>query len=207
MEFRLTYKGPLLASQGDPSGVQPDRRRENKHRIRQAFHLQLKRLWEITPFLKNAERSGPGALLVEGPDAPKYDIATLAGKYDMYGFHFVPLPVGEMGLLCGLVLRPEAPGQLITQSGDIDNRLKTLFDSLRIPTPNEEYVKRTPGADEEPFFCLLADDRLITKVTVETDQLLDVSSIAPADLIHEASLVITVRLRPYDVGLHNLQFA
>jgi hypothetical protein len=106
-----------------------------------------------------------------------------------------------------LLLRPEAPGQLFTQSGDIDNRLKTLFDALKIPTPNEEYGKRSRHEDEEPFFCLLADDKLITKVAVETDQLLDVSGVGPVDLVHEASLVITVRLRPYDVGLHNLQFA
>jgi hypothetical protein len=46
MEFRLTYAGPLLAaSQHDP-------RTNHKHEIRKRFHPQLKRLWEITPWLK-----------------------------------------------------------------------------------------------------------------------------------------------------------
>jgi hypothetical protein len=36
------------------------------------------------------------------------------------------------------LLRPEEPGAIILQSGDIDNRLKTLFDALSVPAqPNQ----------------------------------------------------------------------
>ena len=34
----------------------------------------------------------------------------------------------------------------------------------------------TPSADETPFYCLLADDKLISKVSVETDILLEPST-------------------------------
>jgi hypothetical protein len=63
MEFRLTYEGPLLATQRDPVTGQADKRADHKHDIRRQFHVQLKRLWEITPFLKGGERGGPSVLV------------------------------------------------------------------------------------------------------------------------------------------------
>ena len=71
-------------------------------------------------------------------------------------------------------LRPEEPGCLITKGGDIDNRLKTLFDALRIPNEANELPSRvTPQDDEMPiFYCLLESDSLVTSVSVATDRLL-----------------------------------
>ena len=134
-------------------------------------------------------------------------MAALATKYSLYGWNFVPLVTEELNLICGLdilFLRPSAPGQLVS-GGDLDNRLKTLVDALRIPEANERYAARVPDdADEKPFYCLLSDDKLITKVSVETDQLLEsVGSGANAD---DVRLVITVRLRPYEMQLGNMQF-
>jgi hypothetical protein len=65
VEFRLTYRGPLLATQRDPLGAQTDKRAENKREIRRAFHPQLRRLWDITPFLKTGDTSGPQAIITE----------------------------------------------------------------------------------------------------------------------------------------------
>jgi hypothetical protein len=76
--------------------------------------------------------------------------------------------------------------------GDIDNRLKTLFDALQIPDANQDYQSNPPAADERPLFCLLENDRLISKVTVETDTLLEDIRDQPYDE-HDARLVITVR--------------
>jgi hypothetical protein len=205
VEFRLTYDGPLLATQNPNDAKKGDSRVDHKHAIRKRFHPQLKRLREITPFLKAGHRSGPSALLVHGPAAPKYDAETLAKKFDWYGWNFVPLVTQELDLICGLeilFLRPDRPGELIW-AGDIDNRLKTLFDALRVPQPTENYVSRKPESDEQPFFCLLEDDKLITKITVETDQLLEYSSTETANFVR---LIITVRLRPYDMTLGNMQF-
>ena len=91
-------------------------------------------------------------------------------------FRFVPLVSPSLNLICELhifMLRPESPGALITQGGDIDNRLKTLFDALRMPKKESELPKDAVVApDEDPFFCLLEDDNLITGVSVKTDRLL-----------------------------------
>ena len=43
MKFRLTYEGRLLGNG----------RAQHKHKIRRAFHPQLKRLWEVHQNLKN----------------------------------------------------------------------------------------------------------------------------------------------------------
>jgi hypothetical protein len=118
----------------------------------------------------------------------------------------VPLVTQELDLICGLeilFLRPDKPGKAIW-AGDIDNRLKTLLDALRIPEPSEDYAKKTPLEEEKPFFCLLEDDKLITKVSVETDRLLEpvAAMISP----HDARLVITVRVSPYEVHVDNMHF-
>lgn len=204
-EFRLTYDGPLRATQRDPVGGQPSAHLENKHDIRRVFHQQLKRLWEITPFLKSGQGSGPSAVVGPGADAPIYDAASLAAKHSHFGFNFVPLVTEDLNLICGLdilFLRPDRPGDIIW-AGDIDNRLKTLFDALKIPDANEQYHKRTPNDDEKPLFCLLEDDKLITKISVETDQLLQLTT--PEDPA-AVRLVITVRLRPYETHVGNMQF-
>ncbi|MEA2984992.1 MAG: hypothetical protein QOD94_1246, partial [Alphaproteobacteria bacterium] len=173
MEFRLTYAGPLYATQRDSLEGKPPKATENRHRLRATFHRQLKRLWEIPP-LKD---SGRGALLMLGGPgkAPPRTPEDIAKCYALYGFNFVPLVTAELDLICGLdilFLRPERPGSLIW-AGDIDNRLKTLLDSLRLPEAGEEYVNRVASDDQQPFYCLLEDDKLITKVAVETDRLLE----------------------------------
>jgi hypothetical protein len=206
MEFRITYRGNLFASQGDARNGQTHRRAQNMHEIRKAIHPQLRRLWEITPFLKAGEGSGSAVLVVAGmSDPPDYRVETLAHKHAHYGFNFVPLVTRDLNLLCDLdilFLRPEPPGHVL-RSGDIDNRLKTLFDAFRIPQAGEKYTDRTPADDEKPMFVLLEDDGLITKLAVETDRLLDLSN---SDQINTVSLVITVRLRPYEMTINNMQF-
>ena len=207
MEFRLTYEGPLFSTQRVPEDKQPDPRAKNKQHIRRVFHEQLKRLWEITPFLKTGDHGGPNVRVTSGsaPD-PLRPIEELSKLFDMYGFNFVPLVTTNLKLICGLdilFLRPEPPGSVV-QSGDIDNRIKTLLDALRIPTPNEAYADLVAEPDETPFFCLLEDDRLITKLAVETDTLLQDVGLDPDS--RDARLVITVRLRPYAMNLYTLPF-
>jgi hypothetical protein len=41
---------------------------------------------------------------------------------------------------------------LIHSGGDIDNRLKVLFDALRIPTDCSELAGVIKEADEDPYF-------------------------------------------------------
>jgi hypothetical protein len=109
-----------------------------------------------------------------------------------------------------LFLRPGSPGSVITQGGDIDNRLKTLFDGLQIPDENQIVAAPPPSPDQTkapwggaPFFCLLENDVLITRVNVETDRLLkpDVEGVGGSRVL----LVINVTLRASQLTIKNME--
>jgi hypothetical protein len=90
-------------------------------------------------------------------------------------FEFVSPVCDRYKLLAELeitLLRPRPPGGL-GHSGDIDNRLKTLFDALAIPPSNPQSLPPDEklGEEEIPFYCLLEDDRRIPKVTIQTERL------------------------------------
>jgi hypothetical protein len=166
MIYTLTYAGRLPSSgSARTSGVA-----KTKHDIRRAFHPQLKELWRTHPALADHQhwilrqwtdpaQDSVGALLV---GISGNDFATLIHPYLKL---YVELEI--------LVLRPEAPGAVISHSGDIDNQLKTLFDALRRPVAVTELPSNwTPGDDEKPLHCLLDDDKLITHVDLEVDRLL-----------------------------------
>lgn len=202
MKLRLTYEGPLLA----PSAS--NRRAQHKHEIRQRFHPQLKRLWDEHPYLATAMKTDPMQGI--GPIPLR---SYLMNQFHRLDYNFVPLVTEELSLMCGidiLFLRPARPGQIIYNSGDIDNRLKTLFDSLRMPEQKEElggYEK--PNRETEfPFYCLLQDDKLISHVSVETDMLLEAMPNSEAIDDNDVRLVISVNLTPYgNMGWHNIAFA
>ena len=213
MEFRLTYDGPLLATQGEPHNQQadPKKRAENKHALRQRFHAQLRRFWEITPYLEvgQAKPKASEEISLEslaGANFFSQNAEALATTHALYGHNFVPLVTEELCLSCSidiLLLRPDRPGGVVW-AGDIDNRIKTLLDALRIPVPGERYVDRTLNESEKPFFCLLEDDKLITRLAVETDQLLEFNG--GNKNMNEVRLVITVRLRPQHATMRNMDF-
>jgi hypothetical protein len=103
-----------------------------------------------------------------------------------------------------LFLRPESPGRVL-KSGDIDNRLKTLFDALRIVHNADELGRyKAPADEEDPFFCLLEDDSLIDHLSVETDRLLQ--PIGEHFEVNDARLVITVNIRPTLQTSANIRF-
>ena len=202
LEFHLTYEGLLLGAS------RTDTRRHHKHEIRKVFHPQLRRLWEVVPHLNAPQKQlSPTQIFINGPPPPPLPRSEeLATKFTFKGFHFVPLVTQELSLICGieiLFLRPDHPGGVL-QSGDIDNRLKTLFDALRMPSPDEVTKKISPSEGENPFYCLLEDDRLITKVSVDTDTLLQPIREEIND--NDARLVITVKLRPAQLSWENVAF-
>jgi hypothetical protein len=89
-------------------------------------------------------------------------------------------------------------------SGDLDNRLKILFDALRMPKPNSKELppNAVPDDTEHPFFCLLEDDALITRVSIESDRLLDrqMKTDSEVELVIRAKLKV-VKLTYGTVGL------
>lgn len=157
MEFRLIYEGPLRG-QGAKSG--------HKWEIRRALHPQLLRLWQEHPL-----RDAAGTLLAHPALPGKVSVIVEKG-----GLLFAPLVTQRLNLyveLSVLLFRQQPRGTLITDGGDIDNRLKTLLDGLRVPHGSMEGRSELPGEpDPKPFFCLLEDDSLVSKVSVESEQLL-----------------------------------
>ena len=155
MEFRLTYRGPL---KGNAATI------EDKQQLRRSFHAQLKQLWSLEP-------------LKSRPDLLMDQKVTPSVIFECGGFKFAALITQRLFLhaeLQILFLRPEPKGFIVTGGGDIDNRLKTLLDSLRMPRDSQELPKvDKPKESETPFFCLLEDDSLVTSVSVSTDQLLE----------------------------------
>lgn len=125
-------------------------------------------------------------------------IEVIQTQWERNGYKFVPLVTNKLCLRCSieiLFLRPDEPGQLI-KSGDLDARIKTIFDALRMPTNLEEAGGQGPQPGEEPFYCLLEDDKLVADITVVTDQLL----LLPKEreiYPHDVFLVVNVKLKPH----------
>jgi hypothetical protein len=177
VEFRLVYEGLLLGASNTKN------RSDHKHAIRKVFHEQLKVLWEKNSALDQW---------------PSWEMNRRRSMRDRLAEHFkhnnvsyVPLSWDGLGVACRLdilMLRPESPGQTLIRGGDIDNRLKTLFDALRMPKIGE--VAEEPDSGANPFYCLLQDDSLINHLSVTTDLLLQDSD------PNNVKLVISVNLWP-----------
>ncbi|MFN2392410.1 MAG: hypothetical protein ABR566_10635 [Pyrinomonadaceae bacterium] len=135
MEFRLIYEGSLKSSGNSTKHV------KEKHAIRKEFHKQLSTLggyhrtlqrW-MTDVLQN----------IPGTSEQMTKLEIMARQYSRFGYRFVPLVSRDNFMICGLdilFLRRENPGDLILRGGDIDNRIKTLLDALRMPDDCNEVV-------------------------------------------------------------------
>ena len=176
MEFVLHYRGELRPS--------PKANAAHKHHIRQHFHLQMKKLWK--------DEDSPLRYYSRKPDR--------AEAFRQVGlFQFAPLVSRQNNLLAELditLLRPEAPGGIVQHGGDIDNRLKTLFDAMAVPSQQQALPPDAkPDEEERPFFCVLDDDRLITKLAIHTERLWEVVA-----LPYEVELMVLVQpIRKYDM--------
>ena len=220
MKFRLTYQGSLRPTGNDSYDAQLDPLAVHKHQIRQCFHKQLKTLWNQNRFLANYKRHPQDKI----DSRPIYESAAyyghdekdkvplvdyIASQFIENNYRFVPLVCEEFSLLCSLdilFLRRDIPGSAL-ESGDIDNRVKTIIDTLRKPKGAQELRgNETPLPTEDPFFCLLQDDKLVSGFSVETDTLLD--EIVPGEEDKRmAKVVVSVELRPYFPTYFNLAFA
>ena len=211
MEFRLIYKGPLA-----PEGSSGGGRAEQKHLLRKWFHKQLRELWQQHPelrrqsetkFIKSTTppnmQSWPGPNFTQIIEARTADLQNnanaktwpehIADDHARCGGKFVPLVTKEGGFTCSLdilFLRRDNPGYLICQGGDIDNRIKVLFDGLKMPEHVSDLGDLPIEDDERPFYCLLEDDSLVTSVSITTDRLL--LPMEPGDKLKHVYLVIHV---------------
>ena len=216
MDFRLVYNGLLRSGQG--GGKSADERA-----IRKAVHQQLVQLWETNPDLKM--RSGPHSIL-NAPPAQTFGgtvtitsaastlreslCETLGNQFKRCDYRCVPLVSNHLQLTCSLDILLLWRDRIVPigPSGDIDNRLKTLFDALQIPQSCTDVD--LPAQKDEYLFCLLENDNLITDVRVTTDRLLTPFDPTPGPGAshpeNHVHLVINVKVRPATVIYGNLSF-
>lgn len=175
MKFRLVFEGPI-----------PPRKQTSLHAIHETrlkFAPQMEALWSFAPLAEEKQN------WLKHPSPEQNDYAILEQRGSSV---FVPLISKRNDLRCELevtFLRQQAPGQLIGDGGDIDNRVKTLLDALSVPPPAQAGFFSQTGPSQ-PLYCLLQDDSLVTKLSVETDRLLRVTP-DRFDLV--AILQITIR--------------
>ena len=159
-EFRLVYQGLLFGSNNDKT------RSDHKHDIRRYLHPQLVNLWNTRQPLKqrlaaNVQLSKTSSSFIPaGADV-------LSSQYKIGNQRFLPLVTSSDMLVCGLdvlLLRRDL-GMLIS-SGDLDNRVKTIVDALRMPKAGENYE-----AEENPLYVVLEEDQLISEIKITADHL------------------------------------
>jgi len=190
VEFRLVYRGNLPAQSSDERKP----RSAEKHAIRRYFHPQLRELWHKHVALRRYTKEFPHPPVVYSETKATL-IDFIAKEFTKFGYRFVPLVSNRHGIGCSLdilFLRRDDPGNLIDSGGggDVDNRIKVLFDGLRVPKYNSECENMPPQKGEDPFFCLLEDDALITEVKITTDRLL--TPMEQDEQIHDVHLVLHV---------------
>lgn len=184
MKFTLIYDGDLPSAGNKSKAIYASR-------IRNELHHQLADLWEnhvVFRQLARTARTQPHRLFAGSrkfppPGLPDYSepIPPLReGQTDYCAAipvpgigSFIPLIRNSLYLVCAidiLFLRHEEPYNLMRQGGDLDGRIKTLFDGLRMPDPKTEYVGDRPPAD--PLYVVLEDDSLISDISIKSGRLL-----------------------------------
>ena len=126
------------------------------HDIRREFHNQLKELWELCPLCENKKKwlDADDSKLKKTIDGRKF-VFLVSKALDMYAKLDIQVLVYSKD----------------RKFKDIDNKLKTICDALRLPARGE--LKRSRSKDDEtPLFCLLQDDESIYQIAVDTDFLL-----------------------------------
>lgn len=197
MNITLVYRGSLPASQAD------DKTSADKQRIRRVFSDQLKNLWEKDAFF--ARVAGGQEFALATLESHRLRPTGLHGSYafakvPICGFLTLAIANTFNGLICHLnvtFLRREDPGAVV-HGGDIDNRLKTLLDALRMPLDKNEVPGNMYGQDEEMLYCLLEDDSLVSRLSVDTRRLWtsghEEEPVDYAELLIEVSILA---LRPH----------
>jgi hypothetical protein len=202
MDFLLRYRGELPAHKQCA---------EEKNAIRSRLHLQLFHMSQAQPLMggvfdpkiETAKMVGR-RMNVDHLRKPAFDTAAptlgpnLFFRVAVGDYFFIPLVSRPHELVCESEirwLRRERAGSLVQEGGDLDNRLKNLFDSLRMPHSPDELKGLSSGFRGQNMLCLLEDDALITKFSIDTHRIwepLDLGDLA--DGVNETDVQIDMRV-------------
>jgi len=162
LEFHLVYQG-LLPSAGN----KPHSR--EKHFIRRYLHKQLVNAWNTKYPLKARQE------VFSRSDKPTHDPVIWKGldtSQDEFikhlnGKRYLPIVIESLALVCKLNILLLSMGSNVMDTGDLDGRVKTILDALKMPK-RDDYAE----GDEDPLFCLLEDDKSISDLRVTADLLM-----------------------------------
>jgi len=167
MRFTLKYSGTDLLSAGNAN-----RRKREKQILRQHCHKQLVRIWDDDNVLRHVERrSLQRPIKIKDRYGFPRPLKVRHGRPPIWGFlfrelihgaAFIPLITGPMEASCHLALRvgrPAVPGGIVFGGGDLDGRLKTLFDALSVP--KDAGAIDAKDVTQGEYICLLSDDELL----------------------------------------------
>jgi len=204
MKFVLVWKGRLPASANSS-------KTKDVAKIREELSAQLEYLWEKNSALQVLKEYGfthapHSDLFIVPPNTPRQvsllypgHMVDLCDWIPVKNYRYMPLIRKSLDLACDLsilFLRQDDPGALITQSGDLDGRIKTLLDALRMPTDQEQDVAPPSMKD---IYTLMQSDTLVSALDIKTERLLFPESSHP----HEVFLIIEVSVRVLKVQQAN----
>jgi hypothetical protein len=213
VKFTLIFDGDLPSagnkSQPGPASV-----------IRNVFHDQLADLWDTNVIFRQLARMArtwprgysAGSSEFPSPELPDYTFEKPElhpGQVDYCapipvpaaGASFIPIVRNSLYLNCAvdiLFLRHEEPISLMRHGGDLDGRLKTLFDALKMPNPKDPVYKGNPPTDD-PLYVVLEDDSLISDFSVTSGRLLG----RAAKKKREVRLTVDITIKVLRVFEHN----
>lgn len=176
MELSLRYRG-LLPAAGT------DKRVREKHAIRQELSSQIESYCEQSHRLKRLI-ADVGKLQTPKREKDQFDVerplsdgSKFWWRWPLCGYNFVPLVTQVLEAHVELRMRLYRKNVgILFQGGDLDNRLKTFFDALQVPKEESQVPKGERVSSKEaewlPIFCLLDNDNLITKLSIESFKLL-----------------------------------
>ena len=110
---------------------------------------------------------------MEHPPPEIFDLSTSNERQLVGKFVFQPIICRGRNVSCELDIKifSRIPFGSVYHGGDLDNRIKTLFDALCVPKLEQLPANDSPATDESLFSVLLQDDFLITDFCVKTEQL------------------------------------
>jgi hypothetical protein len=178
VRFSLTYDGPLL------SAGEKNTRVKHKNELRAFFNTQVLAVSMLGDFGRfQMDQSKVASMRREFRSIPFYCL--------------VPRTLEASCSLTIKLMRSERPGDIV-HGGDLDNRLKTLLDALRMPTNDNEVIpevySETIRQHGPGVFCLLEDDSLVSDLNISTGRNFHYGPCKQDDV----RLIIDVELRPFD---------
>lgn len=158
MKFTLTYAGEL-PSTGNRSAKSPPQKLPVIWAIRNEIATQLEGVFLTHPAINSA-----------GSVNSRAAYNAIRNPVVRGGFRFLPLVRPDLETVCDLKIKMlvnHEVGSVVTQAGDLDNRIKTLLDALRMPKDNE-FGGNCPVCDPCP--CLLHDDAMVVDLCVSQER-------------------------------------